>query len=329
MTTETTTGEHTPATATALEPVERKLPKPPEKPGKLVVHDDSPVAHLFDTARFEQMQRVARLMAGSTLIPDHLRGIKRKGQPLVPFEPDEVLANCFLVVNQSVRWGLDPFSVAPETYVVGGKLAFQGKLIAALVNSRASLVPGTRLEYEFSGNGDGRRVTVYGTFQGDDEPSTVDLSVGQAKTANEMWKKDPDQKLIYSASVKWARRHCPEVMLGVLTDDDLDMIATRSAAAAPRERPTALEDLTRQWAETEPTPEPEPTHTEPEPPELSVEHELRIHGILVDCETITDVGDVLASEIEAHPYAEDAITAMCAVRKSQIKGSRGEKSNSK
>ena len=149
------------------------------------------------------------------------------------------------MVNQSLRWGLDPFAVAAETYQVAGKLGFQGKLIAALVNARANLKG--KLRYEFSGTGDGRTVIVIGQFQDESEDRTVELSVGQAKTKNAMWQSDPDQKLIYSAATKWARRHCPEVLLGVLTDDDLDRIAeNKTIAQAPAKEVSSLADLTSQ-----------------------------------------------------------------------------------
>lgn len=35
-----------------------------------------------------------------------------------------------------------------------------------------------------------------------------------------MWTSDPDQKLWYSGVLKWARRHCPEVVLGVRAEDE-------------------------------------------------------------------------------------------------------------
>lgn len=207
----------------------RQAPKPVR-----VVSDSGPLAHLLDTARFEHLQRIALIMATASLIPDHLKGRSQQ----------ETLGNCFLVVNQSLRWGLDPFAVAAETYSVSGKLGFQGKLIAALVNARSNLEG--KLKYEFKGTGDNRTVTVIGRFADEDFDRTVDLSVGQAKTSNKMWTNDPDQKLIYSAATKWARRHCPEVLLGVLTDDDLERIA-ESQASAPRvtqQASATLEDLT-------------------------------------------------------------------------------------
>jgi len=190
------------------------------------------LAHLFDTARFDHLYRIAGAMAAASLIPEHLWRNKH-----VEFSPEQVKANCFLIVNQSIRWGMDPFAVMPETYVVGGKLAYQGKLIAAVVNARAGLEG--RLKYDFTGRKgtDDFTITVSGLFPGDGEPSTISLSVGEAKTGNDMWRKDPEQKLVYSGAVKWARRYCPEIVLGVVTDDDIERINERAAAEAVVARP--------------------------------------------------------------------------------------------
>lgn len=149
------------------------------------------------------------------------------------FTPEEVRANCFLIVNQAFRWGMDPFAVMPETYVVGGKLGYQGKLIAGLVNSLADLEE--RLSYEFKGTKGTPDFTVIvsGKFRGAKAPVTVEVSVGQAQTDNQMWKKDPEQKLVYTGATKWARRWCPEIILGILTDDDLDSMPMRDATPAP------------------------------------------------------------------------------------------------
>lgn len=168
------------------------------------------LANLTDGDRFTQLQRVAKMMGSSALTPQHLKGKSA----------DETTANCFRVVNQAMRWGFDPFAVGDETYVVRGKLGYQGKLVAAVINSRAGLVG--RLSAAYKGSGDGRTVTITGQFESEDAPRTIDLSVGQAKTDNGMWIKDPDQKLFYSGVAKWARRHCPELILGVMTVEDLE-----------------------------------------------------------------------------------------------------------
>lgn len=186
-------------------------------PGRAVavVHDALPI---MDSGRFEHMQRIATAIATSSLVPQHLKGGTAQ----------EALANCFRVVNQAVRWGFDPFAVIDETYVVGQKLGFQGKLIAAVVNAKAGLKE--RLAYSYNGKpGDDLEITVSGTFQGESEARTVVVRVGTAKTSNKMWAADPRQKLIYTGATKWARAYCPELLLGILTDDDVDRMQEMGA----------------------------------------------------------------------------------------------------
>jgi hypothetical protein len=55
---------------------------------------------VLDTARFEHMQRIAAVMARSTMIPETLRAIGPRDKRVdLPYE--QVLSNCFLVVNQA------------------------------------------------------------------------------------------------------------------------------------------------------------------------------------------------------------------------------------
>ena len=181
----------------------------------------------IDPKRLGQCMQLAQVMSQMSLLPDHLRQDRAKKE--LPAE--QVQANCFRIVNQALRWDVDPFALIDETYVVAGKLGYQGKLVAAIVNTRAGLVDGG-LHYEFVGEGDKLTVTVSGTFPGG-RTETIELSVGDAKTSNEMWKKDPRQKLVYSGATKWARRHCPQVIMGIMTVDDLERITVE-----PVEPPT-------------------------------------------------------------------------------------------
>lgn len=204
----------------------------PAQPQRMVVHDEGPLAYLFDTAKFDHMYRIAQILARASLIPEHLKAKPRTDitDPKLRWETEQLqtTANCLLVVNQSVRWGFDPFAVAPETYVVKGKLGFQGKLVAAVINARAGLKE--PLNYTFTGAGLDREVTVHGWCSGEAQERTITMTVRQGKTDNDMWTKDPDQKLCYSGATKWARRHRPEIMLGVLTDDDLERMAMQPDA---------------------------------------------------------------------------------------------------
>jgi hypothetical protein len=173
-----------------------------------VVTDPIPT---LDTGRFEQMQRLARLMSYSTLVPDHLR----KGKP------EEALANCFLVVNQAVRWGMDPFAVAQSTSVISGKLVYEGKLVNAVLAQKL----GVRLRYKWTGpvGTDKRAIEISGDIDG--ETLTVAGTVADWKTARTGSPWTPgqfDKMLAYRGAREWARLHAPEVMLGVYAPDEFD-----------------------------------------------------------------------------------------------------------
>jgi hypothetical protein len=300
---------------------------PPTKPAtsqRLLVHDDGPTAYLFDSARFEQMYRIAKAMASASLLPDHLA----KDPKTKEWLPDErVVGNCLLVVNQSIRWGFDPFAVMPETYVVGNKLGFQGKLVAAVVNYRAPLLQ--RLRYEFSGSGDDRTVTVIGWFKGEDSPRTVDCRLKDVRTDNKMWRADPDQKLCYTGVTKWARRHCPEIMLGVLTDDDLERMQESTFDGQTAARMEAILGGTRATATPQAAAQPEP---EPAPALPPVDPLAELSELLASATTIRECATLCAAWAGPEstlPSAELLAEAerRCLAREAEIRAGRGERAN--
>jgi len=190
------------------------------------VHDAVPT---LDTARFEHMQRIATVMASSTLVPETLRTIGGKDDKQ-DLPRETVLANCFLVVNQAVRWGMDPFAVAQCCSVVHGRLCYEGKLVHAVLEAKL----GVRLKYEFNeGKGDQLAVTVSGLLSGEDEERTVEGTVAQWKTTgtNSPWTSPANWKrqLRYRGAREWARAHAPGTLLGVYSDDEMDDLVVRRA----------------------------------------------------------------------------------------------------
>lgn len=222
-----------PAQAPAPAPL---VPAPPRREA-IVVKDDSQLSFLLDTGRFEHLQRIARLMALSSVTPKHLLGDSI----------EQTQANCFRVVNQAMRWGMDPFAVVDETYVVNGRLGYQGKLVAAVINTRTAYrlkpVYSTQTGKAFaaviigaSGPIEGPDMELLrGAAESDEafrkalpklhekDILAIRISVEQAATTNKMWTSDPEQKLFYSGATKWARRYFPEVLLGVLSEDEVDV----------------------------------------------------------------------------------------------------------
>lgn len=197
---------------------------------------NDPVALYMNTGLFDQLQRVASLMSKANVVPEHLRG-------------EGKLADCFLVVSQAFRWGMDPFAVAQCTYVLKGKLGYEGKLIAAVVNVSGRLV--APLSYTYSGSGRERRILVSGQFRVESEARVVEGTVGQWATGNEQWTKAPDQMLAYRGAREWARRHMPEAVLGVQADDEVDVLDV-TPIKAPDPVPTTMEQAKERLRESPP-----------------------------------------------------------------------------
>lgn len=207
---------------------------------------------LLDTSRFEHMHRVATVMARSTLMPESLY-MEGKANDKRPLPYDTIISNCFLVVNQAVRWGLDPFAVAQCVSVVHGKLCYEGKLVAAVLQAKL----GMNLHHHITGSGDDTR--IYMSDKPFNEEVTVgdstgplvsflkpgiripgvrlfDGSVAEWKTTgtNSPWSpKNFPRMLIYRGTRDWCRIYEPATMLGVYTDDEMvDMEDTTRSRAA-------------------------------------------------------------------------------------------------
>lgn len=202
---------------------------------------------ILDTARFEHMQRIANVLARSSMIPETLRttGTRDNKQDL-PFE--QVLSNCFLVVNQAARWGMDPFAVVSCCAVVHGRLSYEGKLVAAVLDAKL----GVQLHHHFTGEPTSDAFRIYVS----DQPFTPEISealkpgisipglrlwdgsVGEWKTtgAGTPWtQKNFKRMLIYRGTRDWTRIYESAIMLGVYTEDELFDLAedARARRAAP------------------------------------------------------------------------------------------------
>jgi hypothetical protein len=138
--------------------------------------------------------------------------------------------SALFVIEQSMRWNMSPFAVAMETSFIQGKPMFSGKIVAAAVTSSGAIAG--RLSYAYSGAGDDRQVEVSGLIRGEGEPRSVTVKLKDARTANKVWTTQADQQLAYHGSRVWARRHAPEIMLGVYAPEEMD-----DTPAPPRDVP--------------------------------------------------------------------------------------------
>ena len=134
------------------------------------------------------------------------------------------MGNSAAIIMQAVRWGMDPFAISHEAFVVSGNMGYGAKLINAVIQSNAPIQG--RLSYEYTGDikDRTRSVRVFATFTG--ETAVKDIVTPQLqdiKTQNSpLWKSDPDQQLAYYGARAWARRHAPDVLMGVISRDEIE-----------------------------------------------------------------------------------------------------------
>lgn len=161
--------------------------------------------------RFEFAQRVAKMLATSTMIPEHFRNN---------------IGNCLIALNLADRFMADPFMVMQNIYVVHGRPGLEGKLVIALVNQCGKF---TSLQYKFDrdNSGKAKACTAYATHKETREvlEQTVTWAMVQAegwdKKPGSKWLTVPDLMFQYRSATFFARVYCPEVILGMQTIEEI------------------------------------------------------------------------------------------------------------
>ena len=240
-------------------------------PAPPVVMGNSTTAMIHDEATLNKMVVFANIMATSRItIPKHLQGSP---------------GDCLAITMQAMQWGMNPFAVAQKTHTVNGVLGYEAQLVASVINTRAPIVG--RLNYEWFGdwsriagrfkevpakNPDEKRIVrdwtlndekglgvkVWATMRGESEPRVLELLLSQAAVRNSpLWGQDPKQQLAYLATKRWSRLHCPDVILGVYTEDEIDPLP-RDVTPKPATRTGAVLERMRQ-GQVKPDPQPDTT----------------------------------------------------------------------
>jgi hypothetical protein len=185
-----------------------------EAPQTIAV-DTSSFASYLDTAKFQQIQRVAGMFAASDIVPEHYRG---------------KIANCALAIHMATRLEMDPMMFMQNSYVVHGKPGIQAVVAIALVNSRGPFTGPIQWRFEGTIKDKNRQCTAYAKHKvtGEVCESTVTWAMvdaeGWNKKAGSKWLTLPDLMFQYRSASFLARTYCPEVILGLPTAEELQDI---------------------------------------------------------------------------------------------------------
>lgn len=186
---------------------------------------------------------------GTSIAPQNLGEVVRFAEVMCKADialPKHLRGNagaCMAVAMQALEWQMSPFAVASKSYSVNGTIAYEAQLIAAVVNTRSGIKG--RLKYVFEGDGPAMTCTVTGTLDGEDCTYTSP-TIGSITTKNSpLWKSDPQQQLGYFSARSWARRHCPEVLLGVYDRDEAEQFQGADNAKDVTPKPSIMERLSQ------------------------------------------------------------------------------------
>ena len=196
--------------------------------------------------RLEYLWKLAERMASSSMVPESLRTEGKSGDKK-DLPRDQVVANVFAVCEQADRWNQSPFALLSCAAIVHGKLGFEGKVIAAVLEANY----GITLHQYFTGNPTSDDYHIYLCDQPlpDDvvaslEPNIripgyqiMDGSVSGWKTTGNgsPWRPATYGKmLVFRGSREWCRVYKPAAIMGILADDELQEIEMDRRATSAR-----------------------------------------------------------------------------------------------
>lgn len=187
--------------------------KPGQELAQAEVANVPAVAMGFGSAQgFELMQRGAKLLATSTLVPK---------------EYQSNISNCVIALNMANRLGADPLMVMQNLYLVHGHPGWSAKFLIATFNQCGRF---TSVRYEKKG--------VEGAMDFGVRAWSTELSTGERiegpwitwklvndegwnKKSGSKWLTIPDKMFMYRAAAWMIDTHAPELSMGISTGDEL------------------------------------------------------------------------------------------------------------
>ena len=163
---------------------------------------------------------------------------------LVPQNYHNNPGNCFLAINFANKLGMEPLTVMQNLYVVKGKPSWSGQFCMALIKASLAFT-NVRLVYTGTKGSENRGayVTALRTSDGsqvDGTEVTMAMAKAEGWIDNKKWRSMPEQMLGYRAAAFFARLHCPEVLLGLQTREEVEDVDATKAGTRARNLTDAL-----------------------------------------------------------------------------------------
>lgn len=166
---------------------------------------------LADPESFNHLVRVATAFSKTAIIPDAYRG-----------KPQD----CMIAIDMADRMGISPMMVMQNLYVVKGKPSWSGQACMSLIQACGKFVNVQPVYFGEKGT-EKRGCYVQAARMTNGETVTgVEVTMQMARAegwmSNAKWRNMPELMLAYRAAAFFARVHCPESLMGVHVEGEID-----------------------------------------------------------------------------------------------------------
>lgn len=164
----------------------------------------------FSVKGFVHAERVAVMLADSTLVPDHYR---------------KNVANCLIALEMSNRIGASPMMVMQHLHIIKGRPSWSSPFIIASINTCGRF---TKLNFRKEGEGDEYGYEAFCKDKASGEelvgPKVTWKMVkaeGWLAKDQSKWKTMPELMFQYRAAAFFGRLHAPDVLMGMQTTEEV------------------------------------------------------------------------------------------------------------
>lgn len=159
--------------------------------------------------KFEEAARMAKALATSTLVPKEYQGN---------------ISNCMIAIDTAQRLRISPFATMQNLYIVNGRPSWSSQFIISAINKCDRF--SEPLKFNISGEGDNLQCYAHTKDLNGNELRGPLITMKMAKEEGwtskngSKWKTMPQVMIQYRAASFFGRLHCPDILMGVYTDDE-------------------------------------------------------------------------------------------------------------
>jgi len=175
----------------------------------------------LEIQEFELDWRRAKALSMSRMVPPHFQNHAE---------------DCMVAVMMARTLDIDPLRAVQNIHVVNGRPGFDASFTIGLANTRGPFTG--PITWTTQGQGEDLSVTAEATIRstGQTVTSTVSMQIARAEgwTKNPKYRTMPEQMLKYRSATWLIRLHCPEVLMGLQSSEELADVQYVQVKEEPR-----------------------------------------------------------------------------------------------